>query len=299
MSYQPLQQDARDSHMNPPVNYGSAGVTTTATTHTDTVLPHTRLRPSGCASGTLAGFAIVSIVLSFIAFVLNVIPVGKGIAVYQLGYKSEVLWKERLFVPGIWLGVLEGAAAVCALVYGCQAAKAGRTIKRECCSPAFCSGWFLAVVFVVMAGIASGACVLSIVTVVDTFWFYADDTCLSFDNTCTCPRSQIRFENTDCDFARQTLPNIYLAVAAICSVLVIINIVISSLFCGALCCCSTSIFVAPEDHSQASVTVVNTAPTAGMLGPRAGPVTAYAYDPTGSNPPRYSTEKDPILANPV
>ena len=106
MSYQPLQQDARDSHLNPPVNYGSAGVTTTATTHTDTVLPHTRLRPSGCASGTLAGFAIVSIVLSFIAFVLNVIPVGKGIAVYQLGYKSEVLWKERLFVPGIWLGVL-------------------------------------------------------------------------------------------------------------------------------------------------------------------------------------------------
>ncbi|XP_065181632.1 uncharacterized protein LOC135812219 [Sycon ciliatum] len=299
MSYQPLQQDARDSHLNPPVNYASAGVTTTAKTHTDTVLPHTRLRPSGCASGTLAGFAIVSIVLSFIAIVLNAIPVGKGIAVYLLDDESEVLWKDYLSVSGIWLGAVEVAAAVCALVYGCQAAKAGHTIKRKCFSPAFCSGWFLAVVFVGMAVMASAAWAVATITLTDTVWIYADDTCLSSDNTCTCPRSRIRYENADCDFARQTLPNIYLAVAAICGLLVIINFVISSLFCGALCCCSTSIFVAPEDHSQASVTVVKTVPTAGILGPRAAPVTAYAYDPAGSNPPRYSTEKGPIPANPV
>ncbi|XP_065181617.1 uncharacterized protein LOC135812211 isoform X2 [Sycon ciliatum] len=341
-SYQPVQRDAADSHLDPPApdyyRSGSAGVATTAVTHTQSLPAEPTLRPSRCASGTLFGFAVVCIVLSIIMLALNVVPAGKRVEVYVVNNAGRYgsissITREHLFVPGIWLGVLELIAATLALIYGLKASRASCTIDRKCCAPVFCTGWFLSVVFALMSVVAAVAGVLAIIVKLDVLFITTFHQCtdgyIRGVTVCGCVSGDTvygGFRNADCAFATGTLPNLYAAVAVICGLVSVLNIVISALFCGALCCCST--YTLPDAVAMSSMVVVSSAPalapdapiTAHVAAPvvAAEPVTAYAYDPAAApvaapamayaydataavapNPPQFQKDTEPMLANPI
>ncbi|XP_065180821.1 uncharacterized protein LOC135811509 [Sycon ciliatum] len=222
-------------------------VTQTTTNVRDTSLDAAQMQRTTSLSHTLSGFAVFGALLGLSVFLLNTVPIGQGVRVYNSiynYYSNEYTYVKVNYYPGIWYGLLNLLSCIGVLAFAQRAVANTRQNADYILNDGAIrtSGALMSTLFAILSCVGIGAITCAAITTVtlDHSLDFTDCTYNDALRRCTCSNSYYVSDVDSCDYAWNTLFAVYRAITSISAVLVVIDIIIASLFCGVLCCCVIS-----------------------------------------------------------